>query len=141
MPTAAAALGSLQKAIATLVTGNAANSVALMALIGSRLYDYVSEDSIFPYVSLYARAKPWFNQGRRGREATVEFDVWSKYSGFEEANGIVDALVLAFDHVVLTVAGFAQAEVVFAEEGPQERMPDGLTRHIAVYFTVHLEQT
>jgi hypothetical protein len=140
------ALGPLQTAVGVLLLANTALTTKLAQMVAGTaytgIYDQVPESAPFPYITIGPdREKKWLTQGRLGREADLEFEIWSRYQGFKEADAILDLLVAALDHAALTVTGFARAEVVLDAVGPRTREPDGLTRHISVYFSVHLEQT
>lgn len=109
---------------------------AFMTLIGSRLYDHVPDNKVFPYVTLgESFASPYRTHSRPGEASLFRLHVWSRAKGFKEGQLIAEAI-----RPLLDGQHFETADFTFAAlwEGPSQalRDPDGISRHIVIDFRI-----
>ena len=125
-------LGPIQAAVYATLTANA----PFMA-VAKAVYDDVPELGGFPYVSFgEGTENPWDTFGQNGSDATITLHVWSRYTGFKEAQAINDLMIGLLDNQTgIAVTGYGLV-LLNVENSVQLRDPDGITRHIATRFRV-----
>jgi len=110
----------------------------VQALLGEnpRLYDYVPQGAVYPYV-VYgpARVTPYDAKNDASFEQIVTFNVWSQYRGGKETRALFQALYNVLHRAEIALDGnpFLYAEFHSADFALDS---DGLTYHAAVRFTV-----
>ncbi|MBI0294505.1 DUF3168 domain-containing protein [Streptomyces sp. PRKS01-29] len=126
-----AALWPLQQAVVQKLRADA----PLTALV-SGIYDEVLETAAYPYVSIGSITELVDDaHDQRGLTTNLVLHIWSKYRGFKEAAGILQALDAALDRQPMTVTGYKDVSV--AHQQHQElRDPDPEIRHINVSYRV-----
>lgn len=112
---------------------------AIVALVGTRVFDSVPASAPFPYISYGASdALQADAECIRGIDIDVQIDVWSRAVGFPEAKKINGAVRNALHGVDLPLATNA---LVFLEhrQTATRRDPDGLTSHGIVQLNAFIE--
>lgn len=90
---------ALQKAIYTVLTGDA----ALTSLCGGCVYDKVPQDAVFPYIVIGEASETAAGAGLT--EHSVTLHLWSRYSGACEIKSLGSAIRTALDGVILPLDG------------------------------------
>ncbi|MDT3395434.1 DUF3168 domain-containing protein [Streptomyces sp. B1866] len=127
------ALWPLQRAVYTALTGD----TTLMSLV-TGVFDEVPENQAAPYVTLGPVTEQTDDaHNQRGLAATVQLDVWSRYRGWREAAGILDALDTVLDRRPLAVDGWRDVSVAH-QQHTELRDPDPEIRHITATYRVWL---
>lgn len=126
----------LQGAIFAALQVNA----AVTALVGTRIYDRVPDDRVFPYVSFGPIDSIEDDvECITGFEIAQQMDVWSRQVGYPECKRIVDAVRGALHDVDLTLP--SNGLVYFqCRQTRIFRDPDGLTSHGALSFEASIER-
>src|SRR5690606_31896521 len=99
----------VQKAVVAALTGD----TALMALV-SGAYDYISQDAVFPYVSLGEGAcRDRSTKTTTGTEVTFVLHVYSREGGHKETLLIMERLHAVLHEAALTLSGHALLSMRF----------------------------
>lgn len=115
-------------------------SAVLSALVGSRIYDAVPDDGVFPYVTV-GEGDETSNDADciDGFDLSLDIDVWSRAVGFPEAKQISDEIRKALKSPDLILP--TNALVEFRHRQTRFlRDPDGLTSHAVMTFEGFSEQ-
>lgn len=134
------AMGPVQTVVYTALTGD----TGLQALVGTRIFDEVLPGgySEFPYVQLGEIVETPQNVfgGATGAGRVVDqtIHIYSQAKGWQEAQGILDALVRIIDlaGVLPNPAGWKTYASLYTS-GREIRDPDG-TRHIVARFQIQV---
>ncbi|CDM56285.1 MULTISPECIES: DUF3168 domain-containing protein [Rhizobium] len=126
----------LQGAIAARLKASA----GLTPLVGSRIYDAVPADKVFPYVTIGEGDETSDDADCvDGFEISLDIDVWSRATGYPEAKRISDEIRKALKSPDLTLP--INALVFFRHRQTRFlRDPDGLTSHAVMTFEAFAEQ-
>lgn len=91
----------VQKALVAAIKGNG----AVAALIGTRVYDEVPQDAVFPYVSIADMlGEPAVETiSGEGFEVLASVHIWSRARGAVEARQIAAAIVNVLNNAALTL--------------------------------------
>jgi hypothetical protein len=129
------ALTDIQTAIYTKLTGDA----TLMSKVKG-IFDHVPDTAEFPYVAIgdFTEA-PWDSFSRDGRDVTVTFHIWSRYSGFKEAEDILSIIVGLLNKKGITLSNNTLVRLVY-EFSSTLTEEDGITRHIPARFRVQVQK-
>lgn len=113
---------------------------AVTALVGTRIYDKVTEGAAFPYVSIGPSDELTEDADCiTGFDISLQIDVWSRAPGFPESRRISDAVRAALHDYDLPITD--NALVYFRHQQTRFlRDPDGLTSHAAMTFEAFVEQ-
>jgi truncated hemoglobin YjbI len=114
----------LQKAIYDRLSGD-----ATLNNIITGVYDQVSADAVFPYVSIGEdNMTPRGTKNYNGENITTTLHCWSDYPGKKEAKQILDLMLQALTNTPLELSGFS----LVLSKVDQMRVftdIDGTTRH------------
>ena len=126
----------LQGAIVARLKGSA----GLTALVGSRVYDAVPSNAVFPYVTVGEGDETSDDADCiDGFEISLDIDVWSRGVGFPEAKRISDEIRKALKSPELKLT--QNALVYFNHRQTRFlRDPDGKTSHAVLTFEAFAEQ-
>jgi hypothetical protein len=116
----------LTAAVYTALTGDA----TLTALVGTRVFNHVPQETAFPYVVIgETTLVPFDSKTTEGAEVVLTIHSWSRYRGSKEILDIQKAVVDVLDKASLTVTGHSlvQLRVAFADNF--EDPGDDKTRH------------
>lgn len=103
-------------------------------IAGSRIYDAVPANPVFPYVTLGdCQVLPDKADCIDGTEVYPVIDVWSRAVGYPEAKGIVKQILAVLDDQPISISGFSAIVFQF-DRVDYLRDPDGLTRHASITF-------
>lgn len=113
---------------------------AVTALVGTRIYDPVPNNAIFPYVSLGSTDTVSDDaECITGFEIAMQIDAWSRASGFKEVKQIADAVRESLHEYDFNLP--VNAAVLFEHRTTRIfRDPDGLTSHAAITFIGFVEK-
>lgn len=129
-----AILFNVQQAILDTLAANEDVQAALGAV--PRVYDYVPQDAVFPYVAC-GPVHVVSNDNKRdiGFEQIVTLNIWSRYRGGKETRDIFQALYNALHRATLSLTGqiFLSCEFHSADFALDA---DGLTYHAATRFAI-----
>ena len=131
----------LQKAIFAALSASAGVTAAGSPPIGSRIYDKVPKDPVFPYLVIGDDQIIGDDDGcGENSEAFVRIHVWSRAVGFPEVKTIAGAVRAAIIAATFAIAGFEVVVVQFVQAQfiPD---PDPLTRHAVVEFRFLISHT
>ena len=123
-------------ALRTAVFAAIAGDTSIQALIGNpaRIYDDVSADAAFPFVTLGdGDTRAWSTKDETGTEHTITLNVWSRYEGHKECQQILEALQTALHDAALSLTGHRLVNLRFTSSGII-RDPDGATTHGVMRF-------
>jgi hypothetical protein len=129
------ASGPLQTAIYNALTGDA----TLMAAIEG-VYDFVPQDSAYPYVTIGDDDYKWWGaMGLDGGEYVVQIDGWARAEGRLECKNIMKLVADVLHDGVLTVASntFISMRLQFQQV---LREADGFTYHGVQQYKVYLHE-
>lgn len=103
-------------------------------IAGTRIYDAVPPNPVFPYVSLGdCQVLPDKADCIDGTEVFPVIDVWSRAVGYPEVKGIVKQILAILDDQPIAISGFDSVVFQF-DRVDYIRDPDGLTRHASITF-------
>lgn len=109
-------------------------TAALVAYVGSRVYDDVPQETPFPYVVIGDDTSiEWDQDCSTGSESTITLHTWSRYSGRMETKLMLQAIYGALHRNELTITG-GHNVVCHAEFQESFLDPDGETRHGVIRF-------
>jgi Protein of unknown function (DUF3168) len=121
----------IQQAIYNRLTGD---SVLMAKVTG--VFDYVSDNQAFPYITIgEATSNPFRTFSRFGEEVTVTLHIWSRYDGSKEALEILNEMNRLLADQDLAVTGY-DTVACFYEFSETLRDPDGITRHLVVRYRI-----
>ena len=116
---------NFQKKIYEALTGDA----ALMAAVSNKVFDYVLEDSTFPWIQIGDDTfKDWNTMDFYGKEATITIHTWSRKQGRMECKTIQGHIQRVLNGAYLPLES---AVLVLLQQEFETSMidPDGVTLH------------
>lgn len=128
-------LEQLQPAILAKLKGDA----TLMGMV-TGVFDDVPQGQSFPFIQVgTATETPRNTFGRKGREATITLDIFSRYQGFKEALQIYSRVDELLDGEPLTLQSY---QLVFLQNDGMNTIlgPDGITRHIPARYRAFVQE-
>jgi Protein of unknown function (DUF3168) len=125
--------GMVQAAVYTHLAGDS----SLMAL--APVFDQVPQGQAYPYIEIAELIEtPDNTEGQQGRQVMVTIFAWDQTPGFKLLEEILDNLLRLVDEdIIPTVAGSGWS--IWSNEYVRDeatKMPDGLTRQLAVQIQV-----
>ena len=121
---------ALQKAIYAHLSAD----TAIVALVGTRLFDNVPGDASFPYLTLgEAQVDDWSTGDEGGSEHFLSLHVFSRAGGRAEAKSILGAARSALHDASLTLEGFQLINLRFLS-AETRRESDGATWRGTIRF-------
>lgn len=121
------AMFAVQDAVYDLLVANA----GMQAVLGNppRIYDYVPQNAVFPYLTLGdTRAENFDTKDGVGINQLITLHAWSRYRGQKEMKDILKAVNLALHRSSMTVSGYNFTDCRF-ESAETFLDDDGLTYH------------
>lgn len=104
-------------------------STTLSAALGTRMFDDVPEDPVFPYLTVSAMDESdWSTDTEEGSTVEIQIDVWSRAAGRAECETLLRAVRDAIVGTTLTITGHAHVILTFTT-GHVVRDSDGETWH------------
>jgi Protein of unknown function (DUF3168) len=123
-----------------LVTGLKAN-VGVASVLGTRIYDNVPENPIFPYLSWGPESSINADAtGLRASEMAVQLDVWSRKPGSAECRKACDVVKRYIEATDFYLSANALCPEATVEAVRIFRDADGRTWHGVISVILHLEQ-
>lgn len=131
----ATAISDTIKAIYTALAADA----GLTAIISTRLYDDVPDNTAYPYVAIGEvtenRSDTFAN---KGKELTATIHVWSQYRGMKQLTDILTRLDAVLDQKAISFTNWTLINIE-REFGETIKMPDGITRQLVTRYRVMVQ--
>lgn len=113
------------------------------AIAGGRVYDFVPDRAVYPFVSFDGiEAGDTAGTGAAEGDTEVAFtiNIWSQQDGWLEADGIAEAIYSRLHRVVLAQSAGHKSVFNYERDRGQIRDPDGKTRRIICRYRARLER-
>lgn len=124
----------------TAIVNALVNNPSLMAILTGGFYDYVPENTVFPYGRLGAYIETPFNTfGHKGKSIDIQLDAFSRYRGNKELLDIANQFDASLDYqnIVVVNSSFIYMAVTFSNILPED---DNETRHLIRKYTCVLQE-
>ena len=94
----------------------------------------------FPYVTIGSDSTvPWDTDDTKGKEITIQLDVWSRSAGFKEAKAIMAEVYNILNRLDIAKVGYHVVDCLY-EFSETLRDPDGETRHGVMRFKLTIQK-
>lgn len=134
------ALGPVSEAIYAVLDGDA----PLAALVSGRIYDDVTQASVFPFLWYEVRERETRGFGTGGLpEVELRVHAFSTYAGQKESQAILDRVITLLKDQPLVMAGYEQAGRIFYDETvnfPDEEVNGVKARETVSLFRIYADQ-
>lgn len=127
-------------AVQTVIYSALSVDAGLAALVSTRIYDNVPQDTAYPYVTIGDDTHTADNtDDELGSSVVCTIHTWSRERGMRETKLIQDAIYDALNRANLSLAGYVIVNVL--SEGSDSFLDvDGLTRHGVSNFRLLIDE-
>lgn len=103
-------------------------------------YDFVPENSDYPYVKLNVSESVSNTFDRDGRLVTITLDIWSQAEGFSEAYMLLGHCIRLLEKQQLALSSGTMVYCFYLGNPVPVEDPDGLSRHLVARFESLIEE-